>query len=90
MNGKAKKRPVEIHWFKWENNLDRLETWHRPFGGRSFLEDFQTEEDTLKINTLEGTSYNVPIGYYIIRGVAGEYYPCEPVIFLQTYKVDAL
>lgn len=89
MNGKATKRPVEIHWFKWEDNLGRLETWHRPFGGRSFIEDFDTEEG-LKINTLEGSSYEVPLGYYIIRGVAGEYYPCDPVIFLQTYKLDKL
>jgi hypothetical protein len=40
------------------------------------------------INTLEGTMH-APHGHYIIRGVRGEIYACEPEIFAETYeKVD--
>ena len=38
-----------------------------------------------KIETLEGR-HKAKIGDYIIRGVAGELYPCKPDIFLKTYE----
>lgn len=38
----------------------------------------------LRIVTLEGTM-NVNKGDYVIKGVAGEFYPCKPDIFEQTY-----
>jgi len=40
----------------------------------------------LQVNTLEGTSYEVPNGYIIIRGIEGEYYPCEAKIFDKTHN----
>lgn len=39
----------------------------------------------LKIRTLEG-DMNASIGDYIIKGVQGEFYPCKPNIFNQTYE----
>lgn len=38
----------------------------------------------LYINTLEGQML-VSLGDWIIKGVAGEFYPCKPDIFYQTY-----
>lgn len=38
------------------------------------------------IHTLEG-DHIAQSGDYIIRGVAGEYYPCKPDIFERTYEV---
>jgi len=38
----------------------------------------------LTINTLEGPMLS-SVGDYIIKGVAGEFYPCKPDIFLKTY-----
>lgn len=37
------------------------------------------------IPTLEG-NHNANINDFIIRGIAGEYYPCKPDIFEQTYE----
>lgn len=45
-----------------------------------------SSELTIKVKTLEGTSYTVPKGYWIIKGVNGEFYPCENSIFKKTYK----
>lgn len=42
-------------------------------------------EDRFYINTLEG-SMTVSDGDYIIKGVLGEYYPCKPESFEQTYE----
>ena len=39
----------------------------------------------LKIFTLEG-SHMASIGDYIIKGVQGEFYPCKPDIFKETYE----
>lgn len=38
------------------------------------------------VQTLEGAML-VRDGDYIIKGVKGEYYPCKPDIFVQTYEV---
>lgn len=47
--------------------------------GKAFL-----HKDTLIIPTLEG-KMTASYGDYIIKGVAGEFYPCKPSIFEQTY-----
>lgn len=39
----------------------------------------------LTIKTLEG-EMAVPPGNWVIRGVAGEFYSCDPDIFTQTYE----
>ena len=39
---------------------------------------------------LEGTSYDLPDGYIIVRGVEGEFYPCEPNIFEKTYDIKGV
>ena len=39
----------------------------------------------LRIPTLEGVMIASP-GDYIIKGVAGEFYPCKPDIFEATYE----
>lgn len=40
----------------------------------------------IDIPTLEGTMRAMP-GDYIIEGVSGEFYPCKPDIFEQTYEL---
>ena len=40
--------------------------------------------ETLAIPTLEGTM-RASVGDYIIKGIRGEYYPCKPDIFYDTY-----
>lgn len=37
--------------------------------------------------TLEGNSYLLATGDYIIKGIKGEFYPCKPDIFAQTYDL---
>lgn len=41
--------------------------------------------ETMTIKTLEG-DMTANIGDYIIKGVKGEFYPCKPDIFKQTYE----
>jgi hypothetical protein len=39
----------------------------------------------MTIKTLEG-DMTANVGDYIIKGVKGEFYPCKPDIFEQTYE----
>lgn len=62
---------------------------HGPVLGMFFeakFGDFVIAEDHgYDIGTLEGTMHASP-GDWIIRGVAGEFYPCKPDIFAATYE----
>ncbi len=44
-----------------------------------------TDSPILKIETLEGLMIAAK-GDYIIKGVQGEFYPCKPDIFAETYE----
>lgn len=46
----------------------------------------ETGEWIVVIETLEGVMSADP-GDYIIRGVQGEFYPCKPDIFAETYEL---
>lgn len=37
-------------------------------------------------NTVDRQWLEIPTGFWIIRGVEGELYPCDPNIFKQTYE----
>jgi len=58
-------------------------------GGRTWVDRMlypESDRVTLVvIQTLEGTMQASP-GDWIIRGVAGEFYPCKPDIFEATYE----
>lgn len=91
---KATKKPVEIDYFvytKYEEffeGVDLVSDWVTSLGDefwKHFSEDVTTNE--LRVKTLEGHSYPVKDGDIIIRGVKGEYYPCQHDIFYQTYNI---
>lgn len=50
------------------------------------IEAFQTEEE-LYIETLEGVM-KANVGDWIIKGIKGEYYPCKPDVFWDTYEEE--
>ena len=76
---KYRKKPVCIDAIKWlGDNIYEL----NQFMGR---EGYYIRNDQLYIETLEGTLH-AGIGDYIIRGIKGEYYPCKPDIFYETYE----
>lgn len=76
---KYRKLPVEIEARQWTGeNTGEITT----FCGMQLI---KTSPDKLTIGTLEGP-HEASIGDYIICGLAGEFYPCKPGIFIQTYE----
>lgn len=91
---KYRKKPVVIDATQFSGSpesISELMDWTAGLGDE-FFEHFilvggpESGAPSLRVKTLEGTSYDVPTRHYIIRGVKGEYYPCAPDIFEQTYS----
>jgi len=94
---KATKKPVTIEFVRWTGENHR-EVFNFLFDGdlpeenmiktegKNFYISHGKVHGGLMIKTLEG-EHKASIGDVIIRGVAGEFYPCKPDIFEQTYDV---
>lgn len=84
---KYRKKPVEIEAHRFTGTTTSrvaLEQWMR---GEDYVEPVVHTRDRVKmaVRTLEGTMW-ADEGDYIIKGVRGEFYPCKPHIFEETYE----
>ena len=86
MAEKFRKKPVVIEAMLFDGTAQATEAilrWAPQIGM-----DYEPRDNTvqrLSIYTLEGVMHAVS-GDWIIKGVAGEFYPCKPDIFEQTYE----
>lgn len=89
---KYQKKPVVIEAIQFDGfNADEI----KAFVGDSCDVEYIGEEAhklgqapmaaRITIHTLEG-NMNVSISDYVIKGVKGEFYPCKPNIFIDTYN----
>ena len=77
----ATKRVVTIEYVEWTgDNPDEI--WEL-CGGYAYVDRMDGQ---LIIDTLEG-ELTASVGDMIIKGVKGEFYPCKPDIFDETYDV---
>lgn len=81
-----RKKPVVIEAFRF--GMDAWPQWARLNPGISQYGGEKRENNWLKITTPEGT-LRAEWGDWIIRGIAGELYPCKPDIFAATYEAVA-
>lgn len=82
---KYRKKPVEVEAMQIVDDLRnhaQVANWINGNGGDA---EIPFAEPCIFIVTLEGRM-RADIGDYIIRGVAGEFYPCKPDIFEATYE----
>ena len=85
---KYRKKPVVIEAIQWNGeNLNEVMTF---CNGDASYELMARGTSELVIATLEdGESiarHVASVGDFIIKGVAGEFYPCKPDIFAATYE----
>lgn len=84
-----RQKPVEVEAVQFMGgsaSAAEIVRWINGNGGNAHYEPVYTDtvDWLLRIKTLEGQMHAVPKDY-IIRGVRGEFYPCKPDIFLETY-----
>ena len=96
---KYTKKPVTIDAEKWDGTRDhaqRLMAEVVRAGGKAGYVDTETlvagpgrgmttVGPHIQISTLEGHMRLMP-GHWLIKGVEGEFYPCDPDIFEKTYE----
>lgn len=88
---KFRKKPVEVEAIQFtgggEAERYAVERWIYQNNGAPTANWFfnGTEYVSFNIVTLEGTM-EASKGDWIIKGVKGEFYPCKPDIFEQTYE----
>ena len=75
---KWRKKPVVVEAMQWTGkNFEELKVWSSEVG---------LVDGVLCVSTLEGEMV-ASVGDYIIKGVAGEFYPCKEGIFHKTYEL---
>ena len=85
MINKYRKKPVIIKAVIWTgNNIDEVKEL-----AKNAVEHIIFVNNNLYIETLEG-NMNVSVGDYVIKGIAGEFYPCKPDIFKETYETVSM
>lgn len=78
--GRFVKRPVEVEALKFDGgNSDEILVWVAENGGRATY-----RQNYLYITTMEGDMLVTP-GDYVIKGTRGEFYPCKPGPFADTF-----
>lgn len=86
---KYRKKPVVIEAYQLPlRDKDMPDSFHMWCDAVGFSNFTSGRDQTLIISTLEGDHEAQP-GDWIIKGVAGEFYPCKPAIFEQTYELVA-
>ena len=88
-----RKKAIVISAIQWNGtNFDEIRTFTRNkikkqegIGGSEDGEGYPQKYIQLTIPTLEG-DHLVSEGDWVIRGVKGEFYPCKPDIFKETYE----
>lgn len=88
---KVRKRPVEVQAVLFTGeNFSELKDFTNGNFGRVHPDD-RTEDPDITAEVfydLHSTWVGVKDGQWIIRGVQGEFYPCDPDIFDRTYAED--
>jgi hypothetical protein len=95
MMQRYRKKPVVIEAMRFHAYTEAMVIPGRPItefhqwlidGGASFeLRQEDPGPAYLVIKTLEGPM-RADVGWWIIKGVQGEFYPCKPDIFAATYE----
>jgi hypothetical protein len=91
---KYRKKPVVIEAIQFNDTASNFEEIKKFVGSQLKYEIVDTAWEVQKgrphiliwIDTLEG-DMRVSVGDYIIKGVKGEFYPCKPDIFENTYEL---
>ena len=81
-----RKKPVEIEALQFLDDVDRITELSNFIDNQYVRVSYKDPKNPkLLIRTLEGVM-EASVGDYVIRGVHGEFYPCKPDIFNETYE----
>lgn len=82
---KFRKKPVVIEAVRWDGppGIDILTA----FGAHVEPDGDWSQDFTLRVWVEPERSWvRCPVGFWIIKGVKDEFYPCDPEVFAATYE----
>jgi len=80
-----RKRPVEVEAIRYDGeNAGEILSWATRFTLEDPVE--QALSDNLIVHTLHGQTTAVP-GDWILKGPQGDFWPCQPEIFEDSYEI---
>ena len=88
-----RKKPVVVNAVQWDGSIvgaTEIIDWilSQPGNRTARYVDYDTNSSPyIAIDTLEGTM-NADTDDWVIRGIAGEFYPCKPDIFADLYDEE--
>lgn len=82
---KFRKKPIEIEAVRWDGTAHALVEIAKLCGTQMHKMVMNADHTWFEIDTLEG-KMRASLGDWIIKGIAGEFYPCKPDIFEATYE----
>lgn len=89
--GTYRSKPKVIEAIQWTGGdtapLDLFlgQNWTRA-DARDVPWNHDDKEELVIYNALESAWIPCPVGHWIIRGLKGEFYPCEPEVFARSYE----
>lgn len=86
----TKKVHVESASAQWDGSSEVLDNIKKFVNDDDLLEITPIDQHTTKLrvwNVLEDQWLNVPYGHWVVKGLRGEFYPCEPKAMDMKYKV---
>jgi hypothetical protein len=88
VKGKATKRPITVEYIVFTgDNFEDVQRFCKSPDGSNF--NFDSGLHRFEVwNEKESCFVGVPVGHIIIKGIAGEFYPCHPDVFAATYELE--
>jgi hypothetical protein len=85
MAKKYRKKPVVIEAVQYSDDTQEVIDKIKNFAGGNVTIDDWAVPTLVNVHTKEGT-LEAKLGSYIIKGIEGEFYPCDANIFHKTYE----
>ena len=86
MTIKLRSKVVEIEAVLWDGSDESLKEIDEFVGALNLSYSLLT--DTIDVwNELEEQWIHVPLGHYVLRGLKGEFYPCEQEALFMKYDI---
>lgn len=82
---KFQKKPVVIEAIKYQAELGNNRVMNWLAQQEANVSNWLFHDGEITIPTLEG-NMKVTDGDWIIKGIKGEFYPCKPDIFIESYS----
>lgn len=81
---------VEIDAELWDGTWSSAQEIIKFAGEENLRFEFNGEEDIISLhiwNKLENQWINTPFQHYVLKGLKGEFYPCEPEALFMKYDI---